>query len=157
MIVRDALQGSCNLIACGAIHNESADGEDNDSIIARLGHVVDYYFGGALAPAVVVILGNSALTSHLVSLLAGESKVETGQSLDSSSSLSLSSSSWCVAIRRVDPETCKMTRSLYDSNQTSNLRDDIIRATKVSTYCVLFSFSFLTRFFNPFLVPICIT
>jgi len=38
---------------------------------------------------------------------------------------------WCAAVRGMDPSEVKMTRSLYDSSSTRNLRDLIIRAATV--------------------------
>uniref|UniRef100_A0A7S1FPR2 Uncharacterized protein n=1 Tax=Corethron hystrix TaxID=216773 RepID=A0A7S1FPR2_9STRA len=72
---------------------------------AALAHVLDLYFGGALAPAVVVSR-DADLVRRLVSALGSQDTV-------------------CV-IPGIDPEETKMLRSLYDPRDLPNLRDDIM-------------------------------
>jgi len=74
--------------------------------IASLSHILDYYFARALAPAVIVS-SDPALISTLCSTLAAQPKIH-----------SLSAP--------VDPSTYKIMKSLYDPENTPNLRDDII-------------------------------
>ena len=94
-----------------------------DETLSRLGHVVDYFFADALAPAVVIVCGKPALASSLVDLLAGGGSGGTAAA-------AAAAGEWCAPIRGVEPEQCKMTRSLYDSRATRNLRDDIIAASR---------------------------
>jgi len=107
--------------------------------IRQVGHVVDYFYAGALAPAVVVVnQSGGELSAALVELLAGDlddkqnSKVNAGTVDTTAVTTSTSHQSkgcLCASIRGVKPEECKMARSLYDARTTRNLRDDIIAAT----------------------------
>jgi hypothetical protein len=59
--------------------------------------VCDYFFAGALAPAVVVVCGKPVLAAALVNLLAGaarpKAEADTGP--------------WCSALRGIDPEVAR--------------------------------------------------
>ena len=111
-------------------------GGDTAALVAGLGRVVDYFFAGSLAPAVVVVQGAArrSLAAALVNLLAGggggemAGGQEDGKGGEKGDQQGLP---WCAAVRGMDPSEVKMTRSLYDSSSTRNLRDLIIRAATV--------------------------
>jgi hypothetical protein len=81
----------------------------------RISVIVDMYFNKALYPAVVVFKGNAKLASALVSLLCGKDEGDVG-------------GGWCEGVLDVDPRQINMVRSLYDSRDSRNLRDDIMNA-----------------------------
>ena len=72
---------------------------------SELCQVLDFYFAKTLAPA-VVLSQNEQLIEDLVTLLSHSEGVK--------------------AILGIDPSSRKIMKSLYDSSDTPNLRDDII-------------------------------
>ena len=102
----------CNNLYSSAtpIHNEvakslSASVLTNANQKRKFARVCDYYFDKTLTPAVVVSKNKETLRA-----LADE----------------LSAADGVHAILGVNPENYKMMRSLYDSRETPNLRDDIL-------------------------------
>lgn len=83
--------------------------------LAELSQIVDYYFAKTLCPAVVVSK-NKELIHELVKAVGSQNDVHS--------------------ILNVDPASYKMMKSLYDPNDTPNLRDDILKYGKGSFVCV---------------------
>jgi hypothetical protein len=77
------------------------------SDLGDLGFILDSYFAGVLAPAVVV-----SRDRDLVSILIDELSKEVD----------------ITGIPNIDPSVYKLSRSLYDPSGTENLRDDIRRS-----------------------------
>lgn len=71
----------------------------------ELSQILDFYFAGVIAPAVIVS-ETRQLVSDLVKVLARSDEVQ--------------------GIADIDPANYKMMKSLYDSTNTLNLRDDIL-------------------------------
>jgi hypothetical protein len=80
----------------------------------HLGYILDYFFAGALTPA-VVISRQGGIVSAIMDQLEEHTLVRT--------------------IRGIDPTVCKMSRSLYDPKDLPNLRDSIL-ALKASSSLV---------------------
>lgn len=76
---------------------------------SELCQILDFYFAKTLAPA-VVLSNNKQLVEDLMKLLSHSKGVK--------------------AILDVDPSSRKIMKSLYDSSDTPNLRDDIIDMTR---------------------------
>lgn len=75
----------------------------------ELCQILDFYFAKTLAPA-VVLSSNRQLIYDMVNLLSKSEGVH--------------------GIPNIDPASYKIMKSLYDSNDTPNLRDDIINVLK---------------------------
>ena len=78
----------------------------HSSATFELGHVLDHYYTGALAPAVVVSK-DAKLINDIVEALSLQKNVNV--------------------ISGIDPDDHKMIRSLYDPVGSPNLRDDIMK------------------------------
>ena len=78
----------------------------HSSAAFEVGHVLDHYYTGALAPAVVVSK-DAKLMNDIVEALSLQSNVNV--------------------ISGIDPDDYKMIRSLYDPVGSPNLRDDIMK------------------------------
>jgi hypothetical protein len=72
----------------------------------EISQIVDFFFAKTLAPA-VVISNDADLIKNLVALIGLQEGVQ--------------------AIKGVDPKRYKIMKSLYDSSDTPNLRDDILK------------------------------
>jgi hypothetical protein len=95
---RKTVEGMC------AIYNGStAAVTDSPEEILQ---IVDFFFAKILAPAVVVS-NDANLIKNLVALVGAQEDVQT--------------------IKGVNPKSYKIMKSLYDSSDTPNLRDDILK------------------------------
>mmetsp|Transcript_7644 Transcript_7644/g.11115 ORF Transcript_7644/g.11115 Transcript_7644/m.11115 type:complete len:851 (-) Transcript_7644:515-3067(-) len=91
-------------------------GESEDqSSFDELSQIIDYYFAGTLAPAVVVS-NNRSLIREIVAAVGKQESVHS--------------------INGVDADNYKMMKSLYDPNDTPNLRDDILKFGKGANVAV---------------------
>lgn len=112
---------------------KSLFGNGNDNALKecwRISIIVDLFFNRALCPAVVVFKGKSKLSSALVSLLCNG--IVKGN--DSSDDVASGEHEWCEGVLDIDPASINMVRSLYDSRESRNLRDDIMTAKVI--YCL---------------------
>jgi hypothetical protein len=95
----------------GAILNDLKPSKHGDV----LGQVLEYYFSKTLTPTVVVSQDNRQISA----LIQAVSRCKDVQS-----------------IRQVDVSECKMMKTMYDTTDTENLRDSIVRKGRGS-FCAI--------------------